>query len=195
MSNLEERMAAASPKATDLEELRAAVRRRRDLANSITHLEEQLATLSREKNDLDTRILPEMFLEARVDRVGLPAEGNYPALDAVLTTFYKAAINSNWTQDKRQAAFRVLEQLGLDSIIRREVKADFSPGHPDWQKAIQALRDLGIHADVSDSVHWKTLTSAIQQLCESGKRPSPGELDALGAFVGQVVQLKPRAVD
>jgi hypothetical protein len=184
---------SVSPSPDKLDALRAMVRKRRDLQAQIADLEDKLSSLVKERTDLDTRVLPNAFEEAGVDRIGLPAEGNHGALDAVLTPFYKASINASWDHRRKDAAFKKLSEMGLDSLVRREVVSDFSPGEMGWKKVVKALEKIGVNFSVRDSVHWKTLTAAVQQLCEEGKHPGQAALEAIGAYVGKVVTIKPRS--
>jgi hypothetical protein len=181
-----------APAADRLEKLRAAVRARRDLGREIASLEERLDALSKRRHQLDTDALPRMFMEIGVDRIGLPAEGNEPAVDAVLGNLYNASIPAKWDSERRENAFAKLDELGLGAIVRRTVESDFGPGEEGWKYVVDALEKLGVSFSVKDSVHWKTLTAAIQSLCETGKAPSASDLEVVGAFVGKIVNLKPR---
>jgi hypothetical protein len=183
----------SAPAEDRLEKLRAAVRNRRDLGAEIAALEERLLTLNKRKHALDTEVLPKMFMEIGVDRIGLPAEGNFPAVDAVLGDLYNASISMKWGNDRREAAFAKLDELGLGAIIRRTVESDFGPGDSAWQRVVDELEKLGVSFSVHDRVHWKTLTAAVQSLCESGRTPSAADLETIGAFVGKIVNLKPRS--
>jgi hypothetical protein len=175
-----------------LENLRALVRARRDLGAEIAALEERLAALGKRRHVFDTDVLPNMFREIGVDRIGLPAEGNHPAIDAVLVDFYKASISDKWDAVRREDAFARLAALGLGALVRRTVESDFAPGEKGWQRVVNALEKLGVSFSVRDRVHWKTLTAAVQSLCEDGKTPSAADLEAIGAYVGKTVNLKPR---
>jgi len=193
-SIIEELERAASAPAEDrLEAVRSAVRARRDLAREIADLEEKLDVLSKRRHRLDTETLPEMFMSIGVDRIGLPAEGNEPAVDAVLSNLYNASIPAKWDAERREKAFAKLEELGLGAIVRRVVESDFGPGEEGWKRVVDALEALGVSFSVKDTVHWKTLTAGIQSLCEAGKTPSAPDLETVGAFVGKIVNLKPRS--
>lgn len=173
--------------------LRIVLRRRRDLGRALEDLENRASDLRKQKHDLDTRLLPDMFMQAGVDHLGIPAEGNEPAMDAVMHDFYRANIPMEWPPDKKEAAFAKLSALGLDGIIKRVVETAFTPGDKKWKKLIAMLEKAGFSFSVRDGVHWKTLTAAIQELCEEGKRPSAADLDTLNAFVGKIVTIKPRS--
>src|SRR5262245_34029155 len=192
-SHIEE-LERSSPAASSdrLEAVRSAVRARRDLGREIAELEERLDALSKRRHRLDAEVLPGMFLEIGVDRIGLPAEGNEPAVDAVLSNLYNASIPAAWDAERREKAFAKLSELGLGALVRRVVESDFGPGEEGWKRVVDALEKLGVSFSVKDTVHWKTLTAAIQSLCEAGRTPSAPDLEAVGAFVGKIVKLKPR---
>jgi hypothetical protein len=176
-----------------LQALRAVLRRRRDLGRALGDLENRIAELKTQRHDMDTRLLPGLFMDAGVDHLGIPAKGNEPAMDAVMSDFYRASIPMDWPADRKDAAFAKLSALGLDGVIKRVVETAFSPGDKKWKKLIALLEKAGFSFSVRDNVHWKTLTAAIQELCEEGKRPSAGDLDTLNAFVGKIVVIKPRS--
>jgi len=174
----------------DLAQVRVAVKRRCDLGVQKRDLEERLKRINTEVNELDHRVLPQLFAEAGVSIIGVPADGNTPAFEARLADFYRAVIPANWDDVKRDAAFEVLERLGLKAIIKNVVTVTFARDEfDDASELVSELEARGVPAILARTVHHMTLTSAVKELCEVGRRPSPGELQAIGAFVGKIVKI------
>jgi hypothetical protein len=183
---------AVAPSLDKLENIRNHVRRRRALGVEIADLEERLADMTRERHELDTKVLPDLFVDAGVDRVGIPAEGNQPACDAKLRDHYKASIPLSWDAQRREEAFATLSKLGLDYLVRHTVELErLEQEH--YERLLASLADSGVSFSAHDGVHWRSLTSALQALCEDGRTPTAADLEKIGAFVGRIVTLKERS--
>lgn len=193
MTNLDEIMMAdaATPNEDALKKVRALVASRRDLQQEANSLEERAKEKQRAIRDMDYKILPELFSVVGIDRLGLPAEGNQPALEAVLSDYYRANIAADWSEERRGAAFAHLQKLGMGELIRRNFEVSFAPDDPAWSDFANLLTDQGIPFSMRMSVPWQTLTAALRALYEGGSRLSAVDLEAIGATVGQVVKLKP----
>lgn len=182
---------AVTPAEDKLDAIRGAVVRRRSLDLVKSNLETKLSSVNKEIGEIDFRVLPDMFADAGVDRVDIPAKGNEPGYAAVLSDYYKASIAASWPPEKRDKAFDTLEELNLSAIVRVRVTVDFAPDHLDEAKALyERLSAEGFDPTMGRDVHFKTLTSAVQELYESGRRLSVDILDAIGAHVGKIVKLK-----
>jgi len=174
-----------------LDALSKHVRRWRDLKVEIADLEERLATKSRSLRDMERDRLPELFSASGVDRVDVPADGNFPGAQAELKPFYQAAIPVGWPQHQKERAFQELDALGLDAIVKPSVVVTFDRG--DLEAALKLCRELqkrDLPAVLDQRVNHQTLTAALKELCEADRRPSPEQLSAIGATVGKIVKVK-----
>ena len=181
---------AAPAPADKLDVLRAKVREQRDLLLSIASAEERVKTLRAELYRLESVDLPEMFLEANVDLIGLPAEGNLPAYDAKKAPYYHASISSDWEDDRRDAAYGWLD-ANAPELIKTTISVFLDRGDRDTAIKVRAgLKKAGIEYEEKLSVPWATLTKFVRETLESKGTLPP--LDVLGATVGTVVKLKER---
>lgn len=176
-----------------LEQLQSAVRVLRDKEREIADLEERLKQLKSEASAMRHRALPELFYTAHVDRVGLPAQGNFPAVDAVMSTDYKASIPASWPAEKRSNAFKTLDELDLRDLQKIIYNITFEAGRRKHAEAFGAyLTDNNYHFSVTRSVHHASLSAALKEICEQGHVPSLNQLESIGGFIGDSVNLKVR---
>jgi hypothetical protein len=179
--------------APDLKVLEDSVRDLRDKEREIVDLEDRLKELRAQVRVIKSQTLPELFYEARVDHVGLPAEGNRPAIDAKLRKEYKASIPESWPDNKRQAAFNTLDELDLSDLQKITFTVIFEAGNREPAAAFSAqLKEQNLDFSVKRAVHHATLTAALKERCESGHVPSLAQLEAIGGFIGTSVDLRTR---
>jgi hypothetical protein len=179
--------------ATNLQVLEDSVRVLRDKEREITDLEDRLKELKAEVRTIKSQTLPELFYEARVDRIGLPAEGNRPAVDARLRKEYKASIPESWPDTKRQTAFATLDELDMSDLQKITFTVIFEAGNRAAAEAFRdQLQEQNIDFSVKRAVHHATLSAALKERCEAGHVPSLPQLEAIGGFIGTSVDLKPR---
>ena len=177
----------------DLKVLEDSVRELREKERMVEDLEDQLKQLRSEIRVIKSQTLPELFYEARVDHIGLPAEGNRPALDARLHKEYKASIPEKWPDNKRTAAFATLDELDMRDLQKITFTVIFEAGNREpAEKFRSLLKEKDIDFSVKRSVHHATLSAALKERCESGAVPSLSQLEAIGGFIGTSVDLKTR---
>jgi hypothetical protein len=182
-----------APPPDKMERLRAAVRRLRDLMREREDLTQRTREVGKQILALTQKDLVDLMDEAQVDQLGLPAEGNLPAYDASLEPYCKAVISAEWSEDRREKAFRVLEDMGLGELISNVFTVTLPRGAQDEANALAALLDqAGVEYDREMAVPWNTLTAALNRLRQSGQLPAQDKLEAMGAAVGRYVNLKPR---
>ena len=179
--------------APDLKVLEDSVRELRDKEREIIDLEEQLKQLRAEVRTIKSQTLPELFYEARVDHIGLPAEGNRPAVDAKLRKEYKASIPESWPDNKRAAAFDTLDELDMSDLQKITFTVIFEAGNREAAEQFHIyLNEQDIDFSVKRAVHHATLSAALKERCEGGHVPSLPQLEAIGGFIGTSVDLKTR---
>jgi len=177
----------------DLRVLEDGVRILREKEREIIDLEDQLKQLRAEVRVIKSQTLPELFYEARVDHIGLPAEGNRPAVDAKLRKEYKASIPESWPDNKRQTAFNTLDELDMSDLQKITFTVIFEAGNRDAAEEFRGqLNAQQIDFSVKRMVHHATLSAALKERCESGEVPSLTQLEAIGGFIGTSVDLKAR---
>lgn len=173
---------------TTLESLREEVRKHRDLLLQVQDAEARLKDLKSQLYELESKRLPDLFLQAGVDSVGLPAEGNLPAYDAALKPYYHANIPA----ENRAAAFKWLNDNGFGDIVKTIFKIEFGLGESaPTQKLENQLDALGVAYSKDMNVPWPTLTAWLKERLHKRDTDLP-PLDLFGATVGNVVKLKKR---
>lgn len=174
-----------------LEEITAALRKLRDVKLDIKQKEEQLERASKQRYHLERAVLPDLFNEARIDHLGLPAEGNLPSFDAKLKPYLHANISAKWPPEKRAAAYEWLEKHGGGDLIKTIITILLPRDKKSAKlrkKIIALLKELKVEATIDLGVHWASLTSFLAELDDV----VPADL--LGADIGQVVEMKERNV-
>lgn len=181
---------ADAPTADKLEALRNAVREQRDLEAEIAARDNALKESKTRLDELRFRSLPDLFMAAGVDSVGLAAEGNLPAYDAKLGDFYHANIATSWDADRRKAAFDWLEKNGHGDLIQIAVTVNIPRGELEKAKKLFSLLDeAGYVYSANEAVPWNTLTAFVKEQVSNGTVPP---LETLGATVGKIVKLRER---
>lgn len=191
--NLDALMAADAPDNSELlAVIRLMIAKRRDLDLEVKDAEENLEYLKKYRRNLELEILPTKFAEAGIDSLGIPAEGNHPAVEARLGPYCHASIPASWPAPKKQEAFETLDRLGVGGLVRRVVTVELPPGDHRWEVLKRAAEELGLVVEVAMTVPWSTLTAAVRDLMTQpeSRRPQASDLDAIGAHVGKIVKLK-----
>lgn len=173
-----------------LEILRDKAAEVRDLEHKIADLEQQLKEAKARLQSLCRVELPDLMTEVGTDHIGIPANGNMAAYDAVLRPFYKANIAASWPADKQQAAFNWLVDNGFGDLIKTEVDVSFPrEQHAKAKKLFAMLKTKGFKPEFLQRVHHGVLTAWLQEQIEQGNLPP---LDVIGGEVGRIVTLKQR---
>jgi len=186
----------ATPQTTSedrLKALRAEVARIRDLQADKGDLEDKLKEVNIAINKAQFTTLPDLFDELGISVIELAPEGNHPGVKAEAKPYYRANIAADWPEEKRAAAFKVLADEGSEDLIKTEVIVQFPRGKLKEAKEFAATAEaVGAVAIVKESVHAQTLQAWLKEQIEKLKKvPNKTTLEALGAAVGRVVNLKP----
>lgn len=182
---------APAPDSDKLEQCRDLIREARDVQSAAQDLEERRAKLMVRFEEIRQKELVDLFQELSIRSMELDAEGNNPAVNVKLKPFYRANIAADWSPEKRDAAFSVLETAGGGDLIKRVFTIQFGKGPEDKaiaDKLRKALTDGGFKFTEGLSVSWQTLTAWLKEQVE-GRQVIP-PLEAIGGVVGTVVELK-----
>jgi hypothetical protein len=181
----------APPSNDKLEKVRTFLREARDIDKHILDLEAQVKEKKARKLLLTQKDLPDLFDEAGIDSLGLPAEGNLPAYDCELGPYYHANIGAEWPTEDREKAFAYLEKKGASDLIKSTYVVLLPRGKRALAIKVEtALKKLGVEFSEKLDVPWNTLTAWLKEQVQ--KHKTTPELDLLGATVGRVVKLKER---
>jgi hypothetical protein len=177
-----------------VDDVRAAAAAARDLEIQKQSLKERLSEVDYQLRTLYWRTLPDMMQSAGVDQVGVAAQGNLPAYDLTLEDHVSANIGVTWTEEKRNAALRWLEDNGHGDLIQTRVIADF-PREERAAAAAFAENTLGcaggkVEVSVAETVNPMTLRAWLRREMRAGRQLPP--LDLIGAAIARVAKLKKR---
>lgn len=175
------------PTENQLEKVRDAVRRARDIDFKMSELSEQQRALGAEKQEMLHRTLPDLFDEVGIRGIDLEAEGNMPGYDTEVRPYYHANIRD----ENAEAAFAWLEKEGHGDLIKTVITVELGRGERKLARAVEsALKKLKVDYGRKLGVPWNTLTAFVKEQIEDHGTTPP--LDLLGATVGRVVKLKER---
>lgn len=198
MSTIAEKTAALANQVPQdkLDALRAAVRGVRDKRAEIEDLKQRTTNLNLEVITLERETLPALFNSVGVSYIGLDAEGNLPAYDATKGPYYHANIAAEWPIEKREEAFQWLVSEGHQDVIKTVITVELGRGERALAKKVEAaLKKLHVPYQRSLGVPWNTLTALVKGYYAAGQPLAKDVLDKIGAYVGEVVAVKPRKVE
>lgn len=183
-----------------LEKLKGMVRDARDLQIRIANGNELLGKLNGEFNEYKTKTIPDYMEGLGVPSITVDMGGNEPPFTARVRAYYKANIEADWPEEKRQEAFDYLKEIGHDDLIKTYVSFAFPKGVTtkeieQFTKAVKAIKIkagktfLGIPIpEIERGVHWGTLTSWLKDQVERVKFIP--DLDKIGAKVGKIAVIE-----
>lgn len=175
-----------------LERITTMLRRVRELKLQAEDYETRRKAANAELFDLTMRQLPELFMAAHTSSHGLLPEGNMPGYVAKLKPFYKANISAEWPPEQQETGFNTLRKIGGGDLIKNTITVTFGKGEDQKALALcQRLLVYDIPYTQGQEVHWGTLTSWLKEQHSKLKREfTSNELEAIGATVGHVVEVK-----
>lgn len=190
-----------------LEAIEQEAKKARDLEFVIQELGEQLKTKRLQLNSIYYDTLPQMMQEARVDKIGIAKEGNYPGYDYKLKKFYRANIAAKWDAEKRNEGFGYVIRMGAEDLIKTEVNVLIPKGGAAQAKKLVAFAKklkvkikVGkktiakpVHVELSKSIPHGSLTAWLKELVEKRhKVPTANDLEKIGGVIGVVVEPEER---
>jgi hypothetical protein len=185
--------ATKPPPADKLDKLRTKVAELRVLEFERDSIAETLADKGKKIFEMKTKTLVDLFDEAKVDNIGIPAEGNYPAYNVELGTIVKANIGTP-AEPKVTDYMKAIAYIKKHEpdMIKTTYTVSFGLGEEKKRKTFESLlKKNKVDFSSSFGVPWNTLTSWVKGQLEAKKSPP---LKLLGATVERTAQLiKPKA--
>ena len=171
-----------------LSEVRDKLREFRDIERRVADLEEQLSATKERRRVIAEKELVDLFDDARITSMALAAEGNLPAFEVEVGSYYHANIAVDWPEDKRRRAFGWLDKYH-PGILRSTLTISFGKNTRKLQQEFERLAAKHKLAYKNEfGVPWNTLTAFVREQIEEHRRRPP--LDLLGATVGRVAKIK-----
>ena len=171
---VDEMRADAKPSEDKVELVRAEITRLRDLELEKENLQSRISEINDAVKTLTFNTLVDMFDEAKISQLGLPAEGNMPAYNVAIGEHYKA----NIPDETKEEAFDYLRKVGSEDLIKSIFTIKF--GLREAKQAERFRRSLdkaGIEFSLTEGVPWNTLTAWFKS--EHKKKPLPVKAMAL----------------
>ena len=182
---VDEMRADAKPSEDKLDQARIVLAQLRDLELEQVELEERLKTIAETVKLTKEKTIVDMFDEAGINRLGLPADGNLPPYEIEIADFYKANIPAE-TKDE---AFDYLRKVGSEDLIKSTFTIEFGLREAKQTERFQrSLDKAGIDYSLKQGVPWNTLTAWFKT--EHKKKPLTVKAMALlGAVTGRVAKV------
>lgn len=182
--------ANSSDKLIMLQQLAAKAR---DLELDIATFNDGIAQCREQLKELQQDKLPSLMDELKLDRIGVPPDGNKPGIDYKLVQQIGASISSKWPEARQQQAFDLLKKMKAESLIKTEVSAKLPKGNIKLAKQlVAAAKKLKITADLRQTVHAGTLSAWLKEIYQGGQSLPQSDLEKIGGYVGRVVKAEER---
>ena len=153
-------------------------------------LERLLKDVRERSNVIRHKDLPDLMMELDLGEFSLASAG----VRIKVESFAKAGISAEWDDERREAAFEHLEEIGGADLIKATLTVSAARGDLERIREMQQtvtdiLHQRGVQATVSVgmSVHWKTLSTFVKEVVEKGDKI---DLEKLGATVGNVAKIR-----
>jgi hypothetical protein len=170
-----------------LDRAKALATEARDCQVELAELEQKSSDVKKRLNAIVTDELVVLMQEADLDSIGIPAQGNLPAMDMDLVTFVSASIPKSWDQQRREAAFDLLP----GDLVKVELTVPFSRfDYAEAQKLAKQLVGHGHTVLIEKTCHHKTLEAWLKDKMSKGE-PLP-DLQTIGATIGPRVKMNER---
>ena len=150
--------------------------------DAITSKEEELAVLKEAARKLSEEIIPGILLGCGIETIKLDN-----GMKVSVSKFYSAKI----PDERKDEAFKFLEDSGNDSIIKSEVDMTFGKGEEERElekKAVALLTESGIPFEQKRGIHPQTLKAFVKEQIESGVENFP--MDLFGVYIGNKTKVK-----
>lgn len=149
-----------------------------NLDNKIKDVEEELGKLKSKYRELSEVDIPSMLSELGLSEITL-ADGNKIST----ATYYSARISD----DKRDEAFRWLNDNGFADIIKNTVSVSFGRDEDDSaRKLVDSLEDNGYATAQKKWVEPMTLKAFVREQVEKG---SDLPLETFNVYIGQKTRI------
>jgi hypothetical protein len=151
---------AAQVENDSLKKLRGYAQAQLQFEELITQIEEFSKSIKEDYRSLTETILPELMDELGITNLSISEYHEIGISEKVSASIPKPKMNE---------ACNYLEEHGSGSLIKREVTSKFNKEEGELaQKAIEAWEEIGIHAEVTRSVHHSTIAAWVRERLEEG---------------------------
>jgi hypothetical protein len=142
--------------------------------------------LSEEIQQIRDKKLVDLFDDAGIDKLGIPASGNLPPLEIEINDW----VHANIPEENMERAAEWMIRTGNEDLIKTEFKIAFGLGEKkDAIKFEKLLIKAGEAYDKKQGVPWNTLTAFIKGELKAGRPLTKKVMGMLGAESGRVATI------
>ena len=189
MSSVTDLVAEDQPRPTsdDLEEITRLARDAKRLEMDIKELRSRLEGLEAQRDAIVRRRLPEKMDRIGLSQITVEPFGNVPRFSVTVATMYQCNIAAGWAPERREKAFRWLEDNGHASLIKTQVTTVFARESQDEvRRLVTFLEENRDDFSVKESVNPMTMKAWYKEMCQAGHVPS----DVLGGYIERRAEIK-----
>ena len=143
--------------------------------------EAEIKKLDEREFQLENEIIPSMIESAGVKSLTL-TDGSKVSV--------KDQLRANITMENEEYCFNRLQELGLDDVIKNEVKLTFGRGQDsDAINLVNELQDRGLYPSNKKAVAWNTLSKLVEEQIAKGSMTSVDQ-EKFGVFTFKKVKIE-----
>jgi hypothetical protein len=185
----------SSSQLLDLERIGALVIQLQSKLHLLHEAQQRALDLAGEVDELKMQAIPELMDQYNLSEVKLKdgskvhvrplIYASIPSEGAILKCRDGEARHE--MRERLNRCFSYLRKVGAAALIKTLLKADFGKdSEPIANKAIAALRKLGIQADITKGVHPQSLNAWVRERIEAGKSV---DMELFKVFSGQIAEI------
>jgi hypothetical protein len=152
-----------------------------NVRKTISDKEAEIKQLKDREFQLENEVIPSMIEGAGVKSLTL-TDGSKVSV--------KDQLRANITMENEDYCFSRLKELGLDDVIKNEVKLTFGRGQDsDAANLMNELQDKGLYPSNKKAVPWNTLSKLVEEQISKGSMTSVDQ-EKFGVFTYKKVKIE-----
>jgi hypothetical protein len=166
---------------SDVKDLGEACNELNNVRKSIVDKEAEIKSLKDREFQLENEVIPSMIEGAGVKSLTLN-DGSKVSV--------KDQLRANITMENEDYCFSRLQELGLDDVVKNEVKLTFGRGQDsDATNLITELQDRGLYPSNKKAVPWNTLSKLLEEQIAKGSMTSVDQ-EKFGVYTFKKVKIE-----
>ena len=165
----------------DVKDLGEACNELDNVRMTIAERKAEIKQLEEREFQLENEVIPSMIESAGVKSLTL-MDGSKVSV--------KDQLRANITMENEDYCFSRLQELGLDDVIKNEVKLTFGRGQDsDATNLMSELQDRGLYPSNKKAVAWNTLSKLVEEQIAKGSMTSVDQ-EKFGVFTFKKVKIE-----
>ena len=166
---------------SDVKDVGEACNELSNVRQSIADKEAEVKKLKEREFQLENEVIPSMVETAGVKSLTL-IDGSKVSV--------KDQLRANITMENEDYCFSRLQELGLDDVIKNEVKLTFGRGQDsDASNLMTELQDRGLYPSNKKAVPWNTLSKLLEEQIAKGSMTSVDQ-EKFGVYTFKKVKIE-----